>query len=329
MKRSKRRILYKDFINEWLEDKKNYVKESTYANYANIVHNHLIPQLGNYRISDITNKMLQNLILDKYRYGRLDKCGGLSDKTIRDIGSVIKLSFKSAIRDNLIDYINLDLYYPKNNVSNKIYIFNKEEQGKIVDYVVNNLNIKNVGILLTLYSGLRIGEVCALKWRDVNFKKNTLVINKTLQRIYIKEERSSKVIITNPKTSSGNREIPINAEFAKLLKKFKTNNDHYLLSSSNKWIEPRLYRRYYVTVLKRLNINILPFHSLRHTFASNCIRLGADYKTVSELLGHSSVNITLNIYVHPQIEQKKKCINAIYKDNTVVFNNEIDKKYDN
>lgn len=315
MRKRGRKILYRDWIQDWLFEKRNYVKESTYANYSNIIYNHLIPQLGNYKLCDIDNRVLQDLILNKYRAGRLDGNGGLSDKTIRDIGIVIKLSFKSAIKNNLIDYFSLDLYYPKKDVVHKIYIFNKIEQKKIIDYVMNNMNIKNLGILLTLYSGMRIGELCALKWKDINFKRNILTVNKTVQRIYLKENGKSKVIITTPKTKNANRDIPINSDFAMLLKKFKVNNDAYVLSGSFKWVEPRTYRRYYNTVMKKIGIENRTFHSLRHTFASNCIRLGVDYKTVSELLGHSSVNITLNIYVHSQMSQKKKCINLVYKEN--------------
>lgn len=315
-----KRILYKDWIVNWLDEKRNYVKESTYANYSNIVYNHLIPQLGKYKLNSIDYKMLQQLIIDKYQIGRLDNNGGLSDKTVRDIGTVIKLSMKSAMRDNLINYINLDFYYPKSNNVHKIHIFSKAEQRRIIDYCMSNLNIKTVCILLALYSGIRIGELCALKWEDIDFKRNILYVNKTIQRIYIKQLRESKVIITAPKTKNANREIPLNREFALLLKKFKTDNDNYILSNSSIWMEPKVFRGYYYVAVHEMGIRNISFHSLRHTFASNCIRLGVDYKTVSELLGHASVNITLNIYVHPQLSQKKKCINLLYRDNNEIIN---------
>ena len=187
----------------------------------------------------------------------------------------------------------------------------RESRKKIIDYTVNRKKGKDMGIALILYTGLRIGEICALKWGDINFKKNYLVVNKTIQRIYMKNdkknERKSKVIITTPKTRNAIRMIPINYEFAKFLKELKKDDDCYILSSKTKYIEPRTFRKYYYRVLRKLEINNMNFHSLRHTFASNCIRLGCDYKTVSELLGHSSVNITLNIYVHSKM-------NTIYKD---------------
>lgn len=263
----------------------------------------------------IDNHILQEMILDKYRIGRIDNRGGLSDKTIKDIGTLLKLTLKGAIKDNLIDYLDLEFRYPKKEKKNKIYTFSKKEQKKIVDYCLENLDIKNMGILLTLYSGLRIGELCALKWSDIDLKKDILSVNKTIQRIYLKDVGKSKMIISSPKTKNANRVIPLNSEFVSLLKQFKTDNNNYFLSNDTVWMEPRSFRKYYYDMIQELGISNITFHSLRHTFASNCIRLGVDYKTVSELLGHSSVNITLNIYVHSQMSQKKKCINLIYKEN--------------
>lgn len=231
---------------------------------------------------------------------------------------MLKSSIRYAVKNKLMNYVDLEFYYPNNSVKGKLYVFSKREQKKIIDYTVNRKKGKDIGIALTLYTGLRIGEICVLKWGDINFKKNYLVVNKTIQRIYMKNdknnERKSKVIITTPKTRNAIRMIPINYEFAKFLKELRKDDDCYILSSKTKYIEPRTFRKYYYRVLRKLEINNMNFHSLRHTFASNCIRLGCDYKTVSELLGHSSVNITLNIYVHSQMGQKKKCINTIYKD---------------
>ena len=128
-----------------------------------------------------------------------------------------------------------------------------------------------------------------------------------------KDKNISKVIITTPKTKNANREIPINKDFMEVLKPLKTDKDNYILSNNDKYIEPRTYRKYFNKKLKELKIKHFNFHSLRHTFATNCISLGCDYKTVSELLGHANVNITLNLYVHPRYSQKKKCIDLVSK----------------
>lgn len=311
----KKKILYKDWIYNWLIEKKDYIKESTYANYSNSVFNHIIPNLGNLYLKDLSHKKIQDFILELSKSGNKNSGEGLSEKTIKDITIIIKGSLKKAINEKMIDYIELTFNYPKKFQDNKLYILSKSEQRKITEYGRNNINNKNLGILISLYTGIRIGELCALKWKDIDFKKNQLHVNKTIQRIYVKdkEKNESKVIITTPKTKNANRIIPINKEFLEIIKSIRGKDDEYIISGTNMYIEPRTYRKYYEKYLKIVKINHINFHSLRHTFATNCISLGVDYKTVSELLGHATVNITLNLYVHPRLSQKRKCIDLISK----------------
>lgn len=315
MRIGKKKILYKDWIYEWLIEKREYIKESTYANYSNNTFNHIIPKLGEYELFELNHRIIQNFLLELSKTGKKDGSGGLSEKTIKDITIIVKGSLKKAINEDKMKHIELTFNYPKDQHDNKIYILTKHEQNKITDYVLNNLSTRNIGILISLYSGIRIGELCALKWEDIDFKKGILDINKTIQRIYIKdkEKNISKVIITTPKTKNANREIPINKDFLEILKKVKTNKEDYILTGNSNYIEPRTYRKYFNKVLKEAKIKHFNFHSLRHTFATNCISLGVDYKTVSELLGHANVNITLNLYVHPRLSQKKKCIDLVCK----------------
>lgn len=310
-----KKILYKDWIYTWLLEKKDYIKESTYANYSNNIFNHIIPKLGNYYLNELNHKVIQDFLLELSKNGRKDNNGGLAEKTIKDITIIIKGSIKKGINEDKIKHIELTFNYPKDNKENKLYVLTKREQNKITNYVLENINSRNIGLLISLYSGIRIGELCALRWEDVDFKKNCLTINKTIQRVYIKDKDKniSKVIITTPKTKNANREIPINKDFLEILKKVKSDKKHYILTGNEKYIEPRTYRRYFNKILDELRIKHFNFHSLRHTFATNCISLGVDYKTVSELLGHANVNITLNLYVHPRYSQKKKCIDLVCK----------------
>lgn len=310
-----RKILYKDWIYTWLIEKKDYIKESTYANYSNNIFNHIIPKLGNYTLNEINHRIIQDFLLELFKSGRKDNTGGLSEKTIKDITIIVKGSIKKGINEGKIKHIELSFNYPKDNKEKSIYILTKHEQNKITNYVLDNANTKNIGFLISLYSGIRIGELCALQWKDIDFKNYKLIISKTIQRVYIKDKDKniSKVIITTPKTKNANREIPINKDFMELLKPLKTDKDNYILSNNDKYIEPRTYRKYFNKILNDLKIKHFNFHSLRHTFATNCISLGCDYKTVSELLGHANVNITLNLYVHPRYSQKKKCIDLVSK----------------
>lgn len=310
-------IRYKKFAIKWLEKKRGFVKESTYANYACIIHNHIIPVLGNYYLRNISNELLQNFIIRKCQEGRLDNSGGLSDKAIKDIVSVLKSSIRYAIKNKYMKYIDLEFYYPSNNNNEKICVFSKLEQKRLIENASDNMKNKDIGIVLALYTGIRIGELCALRWGDIDFKRGYLNVDKTIQRIYVKDNMGvgrTKLIITSPKTKNAIRTIPINKEFIDVLKKVRKREECYILTGTRKCMEPRNLRKYYYKIIDKLEISRLHFHSLRHTFATNCIRLGCDYKTVSELLGHSSVNMTLNIYVHSQMSQKKRCINTMYHD---------------
>lgn len=303
-----KKILYSKYIIYWLNEKKNYVKESTYGNYSVIVYNYVIPYLGSYYIHELNNKIIQNYILNLHKSNK-------SNKTIKDIISIVKSSLKKAFNNLNIKSFDLSFYYPIDNKNKKMYILNKKEQNKIVRYSLKNINNKSIGILLALFTGIRIGELCALKWNDFDFKKGTITIGNTLQRITIKNENKiiSKIIITTPKTTNSIRVIPINSNLIEILKTIKSNKENYILTNNNYYIEPRCYRSYFNSILKKLKINHFAFHSLRHTFATNCIELKIDYKTISELLGHSTVNITLNLYVHPMIDYKRKCMNNLYK----------------
>lgn len=312
---NEKRIKYSDWMEDWIRNKKYYVKESTYASYSNNVYNHIIPGLGDYYLDELNHKIIQNYILELFKTGKKIG-GGLSKKTVKDITVIIKDSLRKAINEEKIKHFELVFNYPKDQTNNKkIYILTKREQTKITNYVMNNMNNRNIGFIISLYTGLRIGEVCALKWNDIDFKKNMLSVNKTIQRIYIKEKdiKSSKIIITSPKTKTANREIPINKKFLEILKTVKTNNSDYVVSGNEKCLEPRTYRKYFLKTIKQARVKKFNFHSFRHTFATNCISLGIDYKTVSELLGHATVNITLNLYVHPRLSQKRKCIDMICK----------------
>lgn len=317
MKIKPKKILYREWALEWLAHKKDFVKESTYANYSNVIYNHLIPDLGNNYLQDINHNVLQQYILDKLRSGKVGENSALSEKSVKDIMMVLKNSLKYAMNQNIMQQINLDFIYPKNHKKQKLYILSKREQKKITDYILDNLTPKNAGILISLYSGMRIGEICALRWSDIDFKNNIIHVNKTLQRIYLKDDKMqtvSKIVISPPKTLNSNRDIPMNKDFAAILKPLKINSKFYVLTSSLECIEPRAYRKHFTSILKKLKIKPINFHSLRHTFATNCINLGIDYKTVSELLGHSDISITLNLYVHPNLSQKKKCMNIIWKN---------------
>lgn len=292
-------MLYKDLLTNWLADKKIYLKYSTYTNYYNIIHTHLLPKLGGYDTNMLDNDVLQQFILEQLENGRADQNGGISHKYAKDIITVLKLTLDKDIQ------IKLPYNPPKD-----IEIFTKENQIKLMNHIQSNITHKNFGILLCIHTGIRIGELCALKWGDINFSMKMLHINKTMIRTYTKED-GSKLFITPPKTRSSNRNIPLNSWIMQYANLLRGEDDHYILTNTEKYTEPNKYRLYYNTLLKQLDLPHLTFHALRHTFAIRCIECGCDYKSLSELLGHSNVSITMNIYVHPQMELKRKCVELL------------------
>ena len=229
---------------------------------------------------------------------------------------LIKLSLKRDAKINSYQPLFIDLDLPATSKKKKITILSRTDQKSIMNYILSNDNQKYCGIILSLMTGLRIGELCALKWSDIDLKKRIIVVNKTLQRICEKGKKS-KITITTPKTSNSLREIPIsNTLYDFLIKLRPAKRDIYFLTSSSVPTEPRNYRKIYLTLLKKLKINKTSFHALRHTFATRLIENKVDIKTVSELLGHASVNITISIYVHSEFNTKRKAVKTL--DNLIL-----------
>lgn len=307
MKINLKRIKYTDWLDEWLLLQKKQVKESTYSIYKTHIENHIKPYFKDKYISKITNKEIQEFINDKIMYGRLDNRGGLSVKTVKELVNIIKLSLKSAIDNKIIESRTFEFKYPKHN--HIIQILDHSECEQLIKYLKQEHTFISIGILLILCTGIRIGELCALTNQDINLDKQELYIDKTLQRIYDIENHSSKIIISSTKTHHSTRIIPIPNTLLPYLK--IDTNSHYFLTQNEKYIEPRTLRYHFKRILKKVNLSNVTVHSLRHYFASQCIELGFDYNCLSEILGHSSPSITMNLYVHSKKEYKKTCMNKI------------------
>ncbi len=292
-------MLYKQYLTDWLDNQKIYLKYSTYTNYHNIVHNQILSDLGNYKVDNLNNDILQEFILNKLDHGRCDASGGISYKYAQDIITVLKLTLGKQIE------IQLPYHPPK-----EIEIFEKSHQVKLINHLQSAIDNRNFGILLTIHTGLRIGELCALKWSDINFDTQLLHINKTMIRTYTKED-GSKLHITPPKTRSSIRFIPLNKWIMQYAVLLGGDDNEYIITGRKQHIEPNKYRTFYNALLEKLELPHLKFHALRHTFATRCIECGCDYKSLSQLLGHSNVAITMSMYVRPQLELKRKCVELL------------------
>lgn len=293
---------------EWKEEKKKYVKKSTYAAYQLLIQNHIKPYFGD--LYEVNEEKVQQFVFDK-----LD--AGLSEKTIRDIIIVLKMILKFGIKNGYLEYIQIDAKFPSKQEKKDLDVLSKADQKKFMEHLRNNFTFKNLGIFICLSTGMRIGEICGLRWCDVDTVEGVIKVRHTLQRIYIieGETRHTELLLDTPKTANSVRDIPMSSELLKMLKSLNkvVNENYYVISNDIKPIEPRTYRNYYKKLCRQLDIPELKFHGLRHSFATRCIESKADYKTVSVLLGHSNISTTLNLYVHPNKEQKKKTIDKMLR----------------
>ena len=299
---------FEEITTLWQADKKQYVKRSTYAAYSLLINNHLLPSFSG--INDITESLVQDFVFAKLETG-------LSKKTVKDILIVLKMILKYGVKQNYIIHRDIDVKFPTEREKQEVEVLSRTNQKQIMEYVKTHFTFMNLGIYICLCAGLRIGEVCALSWDDVDVDFGVIKISKTIQRIYIIEgtEKHTELIIDTPKSKNSIREIPIAKDLLKLIRPFKkvVNGQFYILTNSSMPTEPRTYRNYYKRLMETLNIPRLKFHGLRHSFATRCIESKCDYKTVSVLLGHSNISTTLNLYVHPNMEQKKKCVEQMFK----------------
>lgn len=304
-------MTFKEIANLWLEEKTSFVKHSTISTYFMSINKHIIPHFGNKK-RVITEEEVQNYVLSEVS-------AGIGHKTIKDNVVILKMIYKYGIKNNYLDNVLWDIKYPKPQNMYKLEVLSINHEKKLIKYLYNNFSFRNFGLLLCLFTGIRIGEICALKWGDIDMEQGVVQINKTLGRVYKnhrnKDSKQTEVITSTAKTVNSIREIPISKELMKYLKPIKkiVNNDYYVLSNNTKPLEPRTYRNHYNSVITYLNIPKIKFHGLRHSFATRCIENNCDYKTVSVILGHSCISTTLNLYVHPNKEQKQRCIEKMAK----------------
>lgn len=297
-------IIFYEIINSWLAYKYNSVKESTYFKYKYVIEKYLYPKLKNKTVKELLKYDFNSLISS---FNNLDKT------TVKMLVTVLKSVLTSAERKYDVDFKTDLIKFPK-NTKKDLQIFNDLEKQRLINYCYNDNSLKSIGILMSLYTGMRIGELCALKWENINLIEDTIIVTKTLQRVY--SNKSTYILIDSPKSNSSIRKIPINKKLHNLLYRLKILNNYdsqcyFLTGQKDKFIEPRNYQYTFKQILQKIKLPIYNFHILRHTFATDCININMDVKSLSKILGHSNVNITLNKYVHPSFENTKVYLEKI------------------
>lgn len=307
---------YGQLLDDWLHSSKITVKDSTYARYAHLIQKHIKPHLGNLQLSQLTSQIIEEFIAVKLRTGRLDGRGGLAPKTVTDIFTVIKSTIEYAKCNNYDICCSLKkLSIKKDDV--EMRVLTHAEQAALVRTILNDMDLYKFGVLLSLYTGIRIGELCALKWEDMCLSDSVLKIRKTMQRIQETDSSAisiykTKVIITAPKSKSSIRSIPLPSFIYDIARQFAASPQAFILTGNSKhFVEPRTMQNHFKSLVAESGIEKANFHALRHTFATRCVEVGFEIKSLSEILGHANVNITLNRYVHSSFELKSSNMNKL------------------
>lgn len=296
---------------EWFETQRPELKASSISKYRNILNNHLTPMFGNRMISEISRNDVYAFSRDLLVSGGT-KASGLAPKTVNSILSVLKNIFEYAEWEKAMNTANIKDISVK-QPQKPMRILSIDEQQRLSRYLRENLSACFLGILLCLYTGLRIGEICALRWKNICIREQYLYVRHTMQRIQVEGgEKKTEVVIQSPKSDCSIRKIPIPDEMLQLLIPFRAQDEAFLLTGLvYRFMEPRNLENRFKEVARECGISDVNFHALRHTFATRCVELGFDIKSLSEILGHASVNITLNRYVHPSMELKQKNMNKL------------------
>lgn len=302
-------ITFEQAAASWLETICFTVKSSTYFQYTRIINRHLNPAFFDQTVSEIDDDRVLKFIRGKMTNGRLDGRGSLSPKSLRDILVVLKSILRFAQKRGYYAMELPDIPLPKME-QEEISILSDTAQRRLEGYLNQSNDLCKLGILVCLYTGLRIGEICALQWGDIRFEAASIYVRRTVLRIpeNLGSRQKTRVIFNTPKTRSSMREVPLPIFLLRKLHPYSgrfSDDSFFLTGDTTKFIEPRTYQYRFKRYLQQAGLPEMKFHVLRHTFATRCISLGFDPKTLSGILGHADVNTTLKRYVHSSLEMKR------------------------
>ena len=285
---------------EWLQEVSKNRKHSTFVKYKTVYDNHLANSIATFQVSKITGSLLDEKI-----------SATASESLIKSIYCVVNqvLAFAKKQYRITVEKLTRKSFKAKKKL---VEVLSRDEQSRLLACLNQKMDQFKLAILLCLYTGLRLGEVCALKWSDIDFKNRLITVNRTVQRIAVIGGKSkTALLVTDPKSECSRREIPVSAYLLALLTQFQNGREY--IFGGEKPLEPRTLQYRFKKYLYALKISDHKFHILRHTFATNCVEEGADVKSLSEMLGHSDVCITLNRYVHPSMASKRKYLGGLWR----------------
>lgn len=306
-------ILFGQVAEEWLQSASHRVKLTTYHTYAAIVEKHLLPSWSTIKLSAMTTEKLNCFLIEKGISGRLDGKGGLSGKSVSDIRIVLNSIIKYAITMDYPCRATKPLT-PIKHTDKKIRVLSKKEQSQLESYMDENLDRDALPVMLALYTGIRLGEACALTWKDIDFDSRTIRINKSLARVKNTDKNAAtktKMVILSPKSEKSIRSLQIPGLLLPVLKAAAGKEDTYVITGTKKYMDPRVLEEHFKKLLAHAGIGKTNFHVLRHTYATRAVENGINEKALCENMGHHDVSVTMKYYVHPTDEYKQVFADSI------------------
>lgn len=301
-----KKVNFNHLAQNWLLLKQLSVKHSTYVKYEAVLKHHILPYFKKYNISEINNEMIV-LFFDERKKDKL------SSSTLHSIKNILSSIIEYGVDNYTMNHVNFKQIKIPADYKTK-QVLSKKDRDKIIKYAQKEMNALSIAMLLALYGGLRLGEICALKWEHIDLDNQVLQVEGTVSRLKCKEKQNKKteLVIQTPKSHSSYREVPLPCFLIEYLKRYHISRcgDYYVLSNTLKLYEPRRLEKKFYNFCNEFDIQC-NFHNLRHSFATDCVRNNVEIKALSEILGHSNVSITLDLYVHTSLEQKIKEINKI------------------
>lgn len=288
--------LFGEIINSWFNAKKINLKPSSIIKYQNLIEKHILPELGHRKLRELNADLFYTFLDAQQKNGNKKNGGMLSTSSLQTMLYILNATIKYAASNNMVAYFSICLTRSGKEAT-PIQTLEQHEEDALDLFLSTHISRRNLGIMLSLYCGLRIGEVCALQWTDIDTKNAILYVRRTVQRIaHSSGKTKTKIHVGSPKSKSSIRVIPIPSFLVPIICTLAQEDppDAYILTGSiNKPLEPRTFQYYFDQVLTMAGIQKTNYHTLRHTFATNCVALGFDIKSLSEILGHSNVSITL------------------------------------
>lgn len=291
----------------WISDNKVRLKASTLYRYQYLIDTHILPEFGIRSMDSITSTVINSFLSDKLEHGRLDGSGGLSAAYVRSITLIINSALRFGMDQGLCSVGRLKINKPT-VMPKELPVLSSQQQLVLESLLQTDTDETKLGILISLYAGLRIGEICALTWNDIDLNNKVIYVRNTVVRVKSAAGDSAKthLIIDTPKTAASLRCIPICSTLLSALTSCATRaTSQYVVSYTSNFVSPRTYDYRFKKLLDACQIPRINYHALRHTFATRCIEAGVDVKSLSEILGHGDVSITLNTYVHSSMDLKR------------------------